>query len=113
MNTTVYKYTCLNTHVQTETSPLVLRSKFGRMPYKTPSMTHLGDYGQRVINWVKVYVPLNAKIRHFKYAIPSQSDSKLNLTQQKHTCTNKPVHLAFSTVQLLQCKTLNFLSPEL
>jgi len=24
-----------------------------------------------------------------------------------------PVHLAFNTVQLLQCKTLNFLSPEL
>jgi len=23
-----------------------------------------------------------------------------------------PVHLAFNTVQLLQCKTLNFLSPE-
>jgi len=23
------------------------------------------------------------------------------------------VHLAFNTVQLLQCKTLNFLSPEL
>jgi len=24
-----------------------------------------------------------------------------------------PVHLAFNTVQLLQCKTFNFLSPEL
>jgi len=24
-----------------------------------------------------------------------------------------PVHMAFNTVQLLQCKTLNFLSPEL
>jgi len=26
--------------------------------------------------------------------------------------TVHPVHLAFNTVQVLQCKTLNFLSPE-
>jgi len=33
-----------------------------------------------------------------------------NFVNQQH---NEPVHLAFNTVQLLQCLTLKFLSPEL
>jgi len=39
--------------------------------------------------------------------------TNVRLTTLSFSRTVHPVHLAFNTVQLLQCRTLNFLSPEL